>query len=557
MSMGTPGNHDLADIQVDTVLLDEMIAHLIRRERVFQAGRHRIESRHFNGLGEGAYRMIWGATLVYHEQYGRLPPKEVLAAEVIPRIHANPAAAPETDKAAADIIDWIWASHTSDEDFEDAAALNYIQIFLLEREVNQELREAVQNANGRAIPGLPQLLSDLSDRHRQIETLGQNLSHAVVPDRWETSSRTLFPTGVAMFDERMNGGSESGDVNVMLGPTGVGKTMAAMQLLNSTARLSAANVAAGLEGHINVFVSYEDNLRSMQIRSMCNAAQIDKTRLERITSYRELSTRGNLQTYETQRFAHLRDSEGEIPGEMERLEMANVWLRRHVRLLDFSGSREFGPASGDGGIGEIRMAIDQVVQESGLPLGLVVIDWAGDACSRWLYAQGKDADRNLPIELKDYVKRVHGLITAPFGARAWVLHQLKGSVNSRPPTTIPHHSEAEWCASFAVNAWFAFVLGTKDHNSNACMMACTKTRRGPGTTPIVCRIDGAFGQLVQADHEFRPDPASRRILSRTEADAVQRTAPTHSAPRQSSFNHSGVDAEGDFDETGGMARGRL
>lgn len=551
MSTGFPGNMGLASIQVDTVLIEEMLAHLLRRESVFLAGQARIEPGHFSLVGETAYRYIWGAALDYYERYNRLPPKEILAAEVIPRIHADPAAAPDSDKIAAEVIDWIWDSHADESSFEDDVALNYIQIFLIDREVNQELRQAIRNANGMPIPDLPVLLEDLSDRHRRIVTLGQDLSHTGIPDRWETSSRVLYPTGVSMFDERMNGGSEPGDVNALLGPTGVGKTMVAMQLLNSSARLSGAAAAVGQPAHINVFISYEDNLRSMQTRAMCNAAQIRKDRVERMRSYRELSTRGDLQDYELRRFAHLRDSEGEIPGELERLEMARPWLNAYARFLDFSGSREAGPPAGDGGVAEIRMALDRVQQETGLPLGLIVVDWAGDACSRWLYAQGKDADRNLPIELKDYIKRIHSLITAPFGARALVVHQLKGAVNNRPPTTLPHHSEAEWCASFAVNAWFAFCLGTKDQFSNTCMLACTKTRRGQGAQPIVCQIDGAFGQLVQADHAFRPDPASRRILPRNEAEAVQRAraaAPMEAATR----GRQPVDADSEFEGTGDL-----
>ena len=98
------------------------------------------------------------------------------------------------------------------------------------------------------------------------------------------------------------------------------------------------------------------------------------------------------------------------------------------------------------------------------------------------------------------------------------MHQLSGQANKKSPTAKMHHADAEGCASFAVNAWFAFCLGNKDQSTNTCLLAATKTRRGEGKDAVVCKIDGAFGQLVDADRQYAIDHVTNKIVKRYERD---------------------------------------
>ena len=510
-------------VVVDTVMLEATLAHLVRRERVFHAGRSQLRPEHLSQPGEAGYQHIWAATIEYYEEYQRLPSQEVFAAEVTPRLHGDHTLDEAAFQDAMELLSWMWSDRwTSDGDFNDEAAIRWIQHILIDREIRVELTDRVQMAAqvGMPIANLPNLLSSLSERYQAIESLQTSTVLETVPVSWASSQRDLVPTGIPMIDDRLNGGNEPGDVNVLLGPTGVGKTMTGMQILTSGAQLTHMQVQRGGTPKMHVFVSYEDDLRAMRVRGICVAAEIDKTRLERMVDYSELSTMGDLQTYEQTRFASLLRQRQPVLGERERLEQAMVWMNQYIRYGDFSGSREFGPSRGNGGLAEVRTVLEQIRQEAGYPIGTVVIDWAGMACRRHLRAQGKDIDRGLPLELMDYVDRVHNQITAPFDCVGWVLHQLKGQANGRPSATQLHHSDAEWCSSFAVNAWFAFVLGNKDQRTNTALFGCTKTRRGEGMNSVICRIDGAFGRLVQADDLYRIDPVGRRIISRSEAAAV-------------------------------------
>lgn len=538
---------------VDKIMIETTFGHLLRRERVFHVARAALRPDHFSQLGEAAYRHVWGAAMEYYDEYHRLAGAELLAAEVMPRMRTDISLTQADYEDAIKLINFVWSDRFATEgDFNDDAALRWIQCILIDRDINRELTRKVQDAHGAgtAIENLPGVLADLSERYQAIQGLQGSHASVVVPDSWATERRALVPTGIPLFDVRMSGGNEPGDVNVLLGPTGVGKTMAGMQIATSTARLAHHNVENhGQEPKVSVFVSYEDDIRAMRVRGICVGAEIHKERLERMEDYSGLSTQHNLQDYERERWAAALRQRQPVNGERERLELASRWMNRYLRFLDFSGSRSSRPPRGNGGIAEIRTALEQVRQETGMQIGTVIIDWAGTAVRKHLRAQGKDPDRLLSIELTDYVDRVHSQITAPFDCVGWVLHQLKGQANNRPPTARLHHSDAEWCSSFAVNAWFAFILGNKDERTNTCLFSCTKTRRGEGMSSIVCRIDGAFGRLVEAGNEFRVDPTSRQIISRRDHDAVQAAAAMQARP--SATRLTPAQRPRDYDDPGG------
>ena len=118
------------------------------------------------------------------------------------------------------------------------------------------------------------------------------------------------------------------------------------------------------------------------------------------------------------------------------------------------------------------------MNQTGRKIDTVVVDWAGMAVRRYLQTKNKDEPSKVSMELTSYVANLFGLVTARFDAVSWVMHQISGKLNNKPPTYKFHHSEGEWTTSFAVNANFASTLSTKTKATNTCVLRCTKVRRG-------------------------------------------------------------------------------
>jgi hypothetical protein len=107
-------------------------------------------------------------------------------------------------------------------------------------------------------------------------------------------------------------------------------------------------------------------------------------------------------------------------------------------------------------------------------------------------------------------------ICARFGCVAWVVHQIAGAACAHGPTTKLRHTDALGCRSFAVNAYYALVISNKDDETNTCQIFASKTRRGPPTLPVVCRLDGDIGEMTPMDSEYVYSEADRRPVRRSD-----------------------------------------
>lgn len=519
MSTDTQGQH------VDAFMLDLLLTHILRQPKVFQVAQQNLLPEHFMNVGEGHYRAIWETALEYWNKYHTLPTYQALSGMVLSRMEADPGYMPETIKTAADLMEWMYGPQFPETELSPpAAAMEWLQDVLMDRVVGHQLREQMRIGGGFTVKSLPAMVTKLSDLMGRVAVVQSFPTGLAVPERWEESAVPLRTTGIKMLDDAMFGGVEPGEVHVILGPTGVGKTMLGTQILTASARVTNELCATGKgTPELSVYFSYESPARDLQVRVMSYAARIQKTRLERMATFDDLTTEGKLMEYEiNMQRANAAAAGSRIAGERERLDEVRPWLNKYLRLVDFTGVKIPGePVRGYRGLDECREVVDHFQQSSGYPVGTIVLDWAGMIVERYLRTKGLPLDRNLTTELSSFVDRVHEKLTAPTGARAYVIHQVTGQANKKRSGTMLHHSEAMNCATFAVNAWFAFCLGNKDNESNTCKFGATKTRRGEGRAPVVCRINGGFGELVPTDG-YEIDQLSGRIVERSLAARVAR-----------------------------------
>ena len=323
---------------------------------------------------------------------------------------------------------------------------------------------------------------------------------SATPDSSQAASGGV-PTGFPFLDRWLGGGATPGDVNSILGVTGIGKTTLAMQVAVEAARhfsTSGVNKAA-------FFYHFQQNQRNLVVLSRAYAAKIWRGTLERGEAF---SQTGHLKPYEQDLFGERLKKGDSVLGESERLAMVEAWLQLHLRLVDFSG-----PWHDDGAyimhpvVSKIIKHLEEQQAIAGNQIGLVCIDPVQLACSRYLRPLGPWDHKDLNRLLASIAQDCRRLIAERFGCPVWLVHGLKERLPKPIPTVVQHHTYASYCRKFANHVNHAFVFGVKDQQSNCCLLGCTKAR-----TPLL----GASSIIVRTN-EFAEvmDVSDRYVIDRT------------------------------------------
>jgi hypothetical protein len=497
-----------APMPVTPHTIEHFLAMMLRNEQLFQLGVAHLDPKMFRRSGEAAYSVIWQTAYEFYERYRKLPTYDGISSLAVARAGQFVDSVAPDPVAVDSILRYLFEGGAEPSDL--SLAEDYFRQFLFDRMVGDKLAIAVERRVGGAGIDVPKLLEEIEATNRTIGSVARVRETRLTVGLRDAPVLQRTPTGVPVFDRLMVGGTVPRETYVILGPTGVAKTLSCVQLGVAHARAQVLRKAQGLPTTICGYVSYEASRHELAIRAISNAAYIDKGRLEQ--NMHELSTRDSLQPYEQEMYALCQGDDLFVLGEQERMAEVEPWLDEYFRVIDFSGCE--GSAGGYGGIPEARAALDRLRHDTGQEIGLVINDWAGMAVRRKLRTGGLD---NIALELVDYVTQCNDTISMYFNCPTFIAHQLAGKCLKMPPTSLPHHSDADWCKSFAFNATYAICIGMKDEKSQACLVGATKTRRSEGAPAFICRINGKFSELLIADEELKIDRATRRIVAQRNA----------------------------------------
>lgn len=506
------------------------LVHLIRRPPVFRAFRGELDPMLFDREGEYHFRFLIEGLLEHYKASDDPPPtSDVLSSLVSHMIQSSPTGAPPGTIESADAI--IAAAYSSgwEQAFspaQDTLAFEYGRDVLSERVVAEPYAERLQVSSATTY-GVDHaaLLDDAVRRQQRISSIGvvTAFDHMTVPDELEDDDVDPIPCGVEYIDSRMGGGSRSGEVHTMLGPSGGGKTLNAIhKLVSSAEELEKRGADPRL---VNFYFFFEGGIDEARARVMSRAACIHVSRSPRSKAqYARLSTRGRLEPYEQQLFHGVPDPD----GEKERYEKARDLLNKRIRIVDYSGARKTG-SRGAGGVDEIAAHIHGVCADGNVIPNLVLVDWAGTCVRRYLASRGTDLEKGLRLELGNFVDQVYQKITGYYGCTGWVYHQLASEFTQRNPAVDLHYSMAQDCRNFSDRAWFAFILGPKDVTTNCCSFTVSKTRGGPPIQRGILRIDGDIGRMTDVSDSYTFEGG--HIVRKHEAETF-RVAPPAAQPPQ-------------------------
>jgi replicative DNA helicase len=479
---------------------------MLRLPELFDYAKQHLKPQHFSNLSEMRYALLWSAALdAAARSDGKIPDKGlelIIAMELTSKVdNAHGEITPEAGQKAVDLLAWVFQF--------DAAELNaeyyrgMIQDLIIERTIVSEMTKDMTSFRDVGRP--TDIIKSMDSYNQKLQSIlldHRQAGQTAFPKDFKPKKLGKFSTGHDWLDKYMNGGQAPGEVYVLQGPSGLGKTSTAIMITTETGRVwnTAFKSGAVDKQRVSCMFSWEQDLDRLRLRFWSYAAMVDSLRLELYADESVvLSTTGNLEAYELADFKdkiHQWGGVSKFPGERERLAAAMEELNDTVRIFDFSGAAE-NPKLGEGGLDEVA-AVLRSLQKEGKEIGVVVLDYANAAVRRMLAARGEDPS-NLRHHLSNYCNECRFKIALPFNCPVWVLNQLNTEANRKSPTAEQHHSYTAECGNFAENSWFAFTFSTKDKVNNTCRLFCTKERRAKGDRPpVILKIEGNYCRMVEA-----------------------------------------------------------
>ena len=406
---------------------------------------------------------------------------------------------------------------------------NVLRRFMNVRRIKPGLQHILNRSTEDVMPSqIADVLARWGQLAQQVANIGAPMANsAAMPDFGSPLDLPppAIPTTIPWIDQYI-GGFRPGDVIGVLGPFSGGKTTA---LTTVAVRMAELFHTTG-SNKLAVFIGYEDGAQRMNPLAWSASARIDRNLFMNAGAefWSQLSTRQSLKDYDRQL---PENRNGEIMfGERERWELAKRWFNRHFVFLDFSNNASTG-GRGCGGVAEIKVALERLMEERGMEIGCVCIDYAGIMVERELGLKGSVAlqvDQSaLTRPIKQVPDNLRTLVAVPMQTTVMLAHQLAGGeVNKLRPYHYISHLSAAGSKSFAENLHSCLCINTRDPATLVSTINWSKIRTGVPLTPYgLIRMDDKVVDVHLVNNEYEVSQTGRAIVRRDDIRSIAAPPP--------------------------------
>jgi energy-coupling factor transporter ATP-binding protein EcfA2 len=341
----------------------------------------------------------------------------------------------------------------------------------------------------------------------------------------------MQPYGVPFMDVYLGGGGVAGEIYVLLGPTGSGKTSILQQLSISLAALQVAKWEHSNKRHslgMSYFVSYEMAGPEIMARTYANFAQID---IQKIFEGVPLSRPGELSPQDQVLFAKAIEYGIRVPSEKERYDLAKKRLGENWRLLDYSGmslneDEVPTPEKGSGLWPEIaaQIAADlEYYQKRGQKRHVagIFIDYIGIMAHRHCQFHDKDPSRHIRIICNESPQNARSYLSYRFHCPVFLAHQLNAAAVKLKPGQIASMTEAQESKTLADNCNAVFVISRQTEDEHRLIrINRQKGRRLPGMGPCILQVQGQYARVREVGSLWSWDELTRQFIPQSELDVA-------------------------------------
>ena len=346
--------------------------------------------------GDEPYLAIFQICKDYYDKYQSTIPPDPFVTEVEKRFHNDP-----NNPVWQYYFDFVCdlANEAFLETKEEELAPQYVIEEVLQPWLDQRVTNELSRLNtiNTTAKDLVESLTKTVEESRVLSTTDYQPTQLSVPEVSSTVSTPAVPTGCKVFDALV-GGRKAGHFMGILAPSGGGKTLLGLE--------TAVRTAEG--GEPVVFFSYETPvLDPPELRDRfwaCASGVPMKTLAGSSLSDLPKSTQNDISKSVSA-------------------------LDKKIFLYDMSGSSKNNPNQGCGGVEEIEVFLNNLI-ELGIHPSLVVIDWLGAMVQRYMIGKNLDMTKD---KYPTYQRLTHGLrpLSARYNVQVLLTHQLRAEAGSK------------------------------------------------------------------------------------------------------------------------------
>lgn len=542
-----------AQTKMSPVLIDVMFVAMLRSMSFFDEVRRFVSPALFDDYAEGHYKVLYEVLVELRAKHD-LFHYSLVYSEVCEVVSANPQRMlPNlfTRLTTPNDNGLLFAAFTAQPTQVNLIqARVHLQRFLYERQIASPLRSFVESVDKGSYPAhLNDFLDSLQNQRHIVDSMVQApiVEAMPSPDERLAPPSVYHNTGMKFIDGPL-GGMREGDANGILGVIGAGKSTLAAHMAVEMARAEWTRaIEEGRAPRLIVLVTYEESAKKMRPRIWSAAAQIKWDKLEKLQNpWLELSNASCLQDYELSIVGDGPNKEGEY----ERWCKARVWLNQMLVILDLSGSEDH-PGAGTGGVDEVAGYLEFIVRDCGRGILSLVLDYAGLAVERHIYANDLEEATHLRRLLKQFGDKCRRDIAERYRSTVWVVHQIAPSNATKSPMTLLHHSMAAESRAFAEHLAVCGCLGVPDTQTGCRLLNWSKTRYSSdaNAVPSILRIDEQFAMIQDVTADFVVNDTGRSFVRSKDKNQVGGDAEQAKAQQAAASAHATQEAPVDTEET--------
>jgi len=428
--------------------ITRMLMYAIRTHEVATQALSRLRPEDFSADSEADFQVLWIVAQAYWNAYGAAPPKQYMSdicTSVLREQGFTEGAVHDRMRA---LIDQIY--HPELPTFD----INY-GMALLKNFMSKKITDAVQHV----------VTTNPGDAARVMELIQTEYHHRTIEDAQEINplavldnsliSAPRVPLHVPQLDLLLGGGLADSECIGVLGPSGGGKTLMAIQ--------AASSLAVHREHCL--YFTYEQPAEELRPRilSCLTKLPIEKFHNKRLE---------------------------EMDEEAREKVKSFAPYSQYLTVIDRS-------SSGDNTL-EIDTRIKRAI-ESGKKPRLVVIDWAWILVTRVAAASGRrqTQERQHLMTVMDAFKSMASKYRVSF----MILQQLSTEQAKKSPTKKPQWFNAAEAGNFAWLLPYCFAIGQADGNGY-CYLVGSKARNAKRQDCIM-RLRGELNRFDLIDREMK------------------------------------------------------
>ena len=437
-------------------MLIQTCAYAIRCPDVAQIAVEQLSPVDFDESTQLDFMTVWHVARLYWIEYTRIPPHHYLRDMSVAVLVQRGYQEPVYHEGVRRLVDSIYAlQDLSNSDYGKKLLHAFFNDIFL-----KELKALSEQPGDRA-----EIADEISKRNRRL-----SVSEIEQVDPFDLAIKPVFPkrtpTGTTFFDLLLGGGLLPAETIGLLGPSGGGKTLLALQISCSLAERQ----------HYVEYFTYEQPAKDLQPRVLSCAAKVSSTKiLGKTWDQMDSTSRQKIEEHATQR-------------------------KTYLNLLDRS--------SEGCSISEIAGHIDKRVRLGKKPM-LVVIDWIWPLVVRMTARSDRRGvdERKLLMAAMEDIKS----LASETGVCFLVVHQLSTEVVKKSPGKKPQWFNSAEAGSFAWFLPYCFAIGTADPNGY-CWLVGSKARNN-ATKEVMLRLNGEYNRFQATDKSMVFDVARQEFVN--------------------------------------------